>query len=45
MLMLNANLELQRQVKNKKERVFIHYLKRFGTAEKILKTRTLNGGF
>ena len=43
--MLNANLELQRQVKNKKERVFIHYLKRFGTAEKILKTRTLNGEF
>ena len=28
----NANLELQRQVKNKKEHVFLHYLKRFGTA-------------
>ena len=41
MLMLNANLELQRQVKNKIERVFLHYLKRFGTAENILKTRTV----
>jgi len=38
-------LELQRQVNNKIERVFLHYLKRFGTAENIFKTGTLNGAF
>ena len=38
----NANLELQRQVRNKKERVF---LERFGTAEKMLKTRTVKVAF
>jgi len=38
----NANLELQRQVKNKIERVF---LERFGTAEKKMKTRTVKGAF
>ena len=41
----NANLELQRQVKNKIERVFWRYLKQFWTTEKILKTWTLNGAF
>ena len=29
----NANLELQRQVKNQIEGVFLHYLKRFESAE------------
>ena len=35
----NANLELQRQVKNKIERVFLHYLKRFGTAENFFENK------
>ena len=35
----NANLELQRQVKNKIERIFLHYLKPFGITENILKTK------
>jgi len=36
-------LELQRLVNNKIESVFLHYAKRIGTAEKMLKARTLNG--
>ena len=35
----NVNLELQRQVKNKIERIFLHYLKPFGITENILKTK------
>ena len=35
----NANLELQRQVKNKIERIFLHYLKRFVTTEKKIKNK------
>ena len=41
----NANFELQRQVKNKIECVFLHYLERFGIAKKILKTMKVNGAF
>ena len=33
----NVYLELQKQVNNKKERVFLHYLKWFGTTDKVYK--------
>ena len=36
----NANVELQIQVENKREHVFLHYLERFVTSEKILKARS-----
>ena len=38
-------MELQRQVKNKIERVFLHCLKRFGTAKNVLETMRVKGAF